>query len=150
MRYSAAGRGVTNLPTTVRGPALFGGATAGAFYVVEVGVFNTTTTAVCVGLAACTAAGTGAGSVTPYTEDDPTAPAAGQTVFTSQSGNSTVAGQPRQASLGAAIGSGVIWTFGGRGLGDRRGDRQRGDHQLPHRHRPVPRLLLRVRRLTPA
>jgi hypothetical protein len=115
-RFSAAGRGVTNLPTAVRGPALFAGATTGAFWVREVGIFNTTTSAVAVGLAVCTAQGTGAGGLTEFQEDDPSAPATGETAFTSQSTDSTVSATIRQASLGAAIGSGVIWTFGERGL----------------------------------
>ena len=115
-RYSAAGRGVTNLPTAVRGPALFASAAGGAFVVREVGVFNTTTSAVAVGLAVCTAQGTGAGGLTEYAEDDASAPAADETAFTSQSADSTVTATIRQASLGAAIGSGVIWTFGDRGL----------------------------------
>lgn len=115
-RISAAGRGVTNLPTAVRGPALFGSASGGSFWVREVGVFNTTTSAVCVGLAVCTAQGTGAGGLTEYQEDDATAAAPAETAFSSQSTDSTVAATIRQASLGAAIGSGVIWTFGERGL----------------------------------
>lgn len=115
-RIAAAGRGVTNLPTPVRGPGVFGSAAGGSFWVVEVGVFNTTATAVCVGLAVCTATGTQAGSLTEYVEDDSTAPAPSEVAFTSQSTDSTVAATIRQASLGAAIGSGVIWTFGGRGV----------------------------------
>jgi hypothetical protein len=115
-RYTAAGRGVTNLPTTVRGPALFASAAGGRFVVQEVGVFNTTTSAVAVGVAVCSAQGTGAGGLTEYCEDDPSAPAADETAFTSQSADSTVVAQVRQASLGAAIGSGVIWTFPERGL----------------------------------
>lgn len=115
-RYSAAGRGVTNLPTTTTGPALFASAAGGKFVVREVGVSNTTTSAVAVGLAICTAQGTGVGGLTEYCEDDASAPAASETAFTSQSTASTVAAQIRQFSLGAAIGSGVIWTFGERGL----------------------------------
>lgn len=115
-RVSAAGRGVTNLPTAVRGPGVFAGASGGSFWLREVGVFNTTTSAVCVGLAVCTATGTQAGGLTEYQEDDATAPAPAETAFTSQSSDSTVAATIRQCSLGAAIGSGIIWTFGERGL----------------------------------
>jgi len=116
MRISAAGRTVTNLPTAARGPGVFAGATGGAFRLIEVGVFNTTANAVAVGLAVCTATGTQAGTLTEYVEDDPSAAAAAEGAFTSQSSDSTVAATIRQASLGAAIGSGIIWTFGDTGL----------------------------------
>lgn len=116
MRFSAAGRGVTNLPTSVRGPALFAGAASGSFYLREVGVFNTTATAVAVGLVVCSAQGTGAGALTEYQEDDFLAAAPGETAFTSQSTDSTAVATIRQASLAAAIGAGVIWTFGDRGV----------------------------------
>lgn len=116
MRISAASRTVTNLPTATAGPGVFAGASGGAFRLREVGVFNTTTTAVAVGLAVCTATGTQVDGLTEYVEDDPSAPAAAETAFKSQSTASTVAAQIRQASLGAAIGSGVIWTFGEAGL----------------------------------
>jgi hypothetical protein len=109
---SAAGRTATNLPTATAGPGVFAGATSGKFWIREVGVYNTTTTAVCVGLAACTATGTQAGALTEYQTDDPSAPVPSETAFTSQSTASTVAAQVRQASLGAAIGSGMVWTFG--------------------------------------
>ena len=110
-RFSGAGRTVTNLPTAARGPGVFGSATGGQWYLREVGVFNTTTTAVAVGLAVCTATGTQAGTVTEYQTDDPTAAAPAEVCFLSQSTDSTVAAVIRQASLGAAIGSGIIWTF---------------------------------------
>lgn len=109
---SAAGRTATNLPTAARGPGVFAGATSGKAWVREIGVTNTTTTAVCVGVAVCTASGTQAGALTEYQTDDPSAPAPSETAFTSQSTDSTVAAQIRQASLGAAIGSGIVFTFG--------------------------------------
>lgn len=116
MRISAASRTVTNLPTAARGPGVFAGATDGAFRLREVGVFNTTTTAVNVGLAVCTATGTQVDGLTEYVLDDPSAPAPAETAFKSQSSDSTVAAVIRQASLGAAIGSGLIWTFGDAGV----------------------------------
>jgi hypothetical protein len=117
MRISAASRTVTNLPTAARGPGVFAGATGGAFRLREVGVFNTSTTAVNVGLAVCTATGTQVDGLTEYILDDPSngnAPA--ETAFKSQSSDSTVAAVIRQASLGAAVGSGLIWTFGDAGV----------------------------------
>lgn len=110
-RFSGAGRTVTNLPTATAGPGVFGSATGGQWYLREVGIWNTTVTAVCVGIAVCTATGTQAGAVTEYQTDDPTAAAPSEAMFLSQSTASTVAAQIRQGSLGAAIGSGVIWRF---------------------------------------
>lgn len=112
-RCSAAGRTVTNLPTAARGPGVFAAA-AHAIRIREVGVFNTTTTAFAAAVLACTATGTQVGALTEVCEDDPGYTPAG-TAFTSQSADST--GTPiRQASIGAAIGAGVIWTFGDNGL----------------------------------
>ena len=113
MRVYAAGRGVTNLPTAARGPSVY--AIAGRpIYILEVGVFNTTTTAFAAALGRATAAGTTAGAVTEQAEDSEYTPVA--TAFTSHSADATIAGLYAQASIGAAIGAGVIWTFGGKGL----------------------------------
>ena len=109
-RFSAAGRTVTNLPTAARGPGVFGSATGGQWYLREVGVFNTTATAVAVGLLQCTVTGTQVGTLTEVRTDDPSAAAPDEGAFTSQSSDSTGT-IIRQASLGAAIGSGIIWTF---------------------------------------
>lgn len=113
-RCGAAGRGVTNLPTAARGPNLYCSADGG-LRLREVGVFNTTTTAFCVGVGIATALGTVAGALTEYCEDDN-----GHTVLgianTSQSADGTVASVVRQATVGAAAGAGVIFTFGENGL----------------------------------
>jgi hypothetical protein len=81
----------------------------------EVGVFNTTTTAFCVGVGIATALGTVAGAATEYCEDD-----SGHTVLgivnTSHSADGTVAAVVRQATVGAAAGAGVIFTFGENGI----------------------------------
>jgi hypothetical protein len=79
-----------------------------------VGVFNTTTTACTAAAARATGAGTQAGAVTEMSEDEGITPVA--TAFTSQSADATIAAIATQASLGAAIGAGVIWTFGGKGI----------------------------------
>lgn len=113
-RCGAAGRGVTNLPTTVRGPNLYCSANDG-LTVREIGVFNTTTTAFCVGVGVATAIGTPAGAVTEYCESN-----ASHTVLgicnTSHSADATIGGVVRQATVGAAAGAGVIFTFGENGL----------------------------------
>jgi hypothetical protein len=81
----------------------------------EVGVFNTTATAVCIALRRFTVAGTGgAGMSEVYETDNVQTPVA--TVSDTDTGGPTfVAGALRIATLGAAIGSGVIWTFSGEG-----------------------------------
>jgi hypothetical protein len=107
-----ASRTVTNLPTATAGPGVFAGATTGKFWVREVKVFNTTSTAVCVGVAVCTATGTQVGGLTEYQIDDASAPAPSETAFTSMSSAATVAAQIEQATLGAAAGSGIIFTWG--------------------------------------
>ena len=113
MRCYGAGRGVTNLPTSVRGPNLYGIASR-PIYLVETGIFNTTTSAFAVAVVRASAAGTPAGAVTETSEDSEVTPVG--VVNTSHSADATVGGPFNQASIGAAIGAGVIWTYGGRGL----------------------------------
>lgn len=110
--FEVGSRTVTNLPTTLRGPGLFAGATSGKFWLLEVGIFNTTTTAVAAGLVVCSATGTQVDGLTEYQIDDASAPAPSETAFKSQSSDSTAVATIRQASLGAAIGSGLVWTWG--------------------------------------
>lgn len=105
---AAAGRSVTNLPTTLRGPNLYCPAGKG-IWVKEVGVFNTTATGVAVALLLATTLGTQAEALTEVCVEDASYTPVGLAAA-SQTGNA--AGTSiRQASLGAAIGSGVIWTF---------------------------------------
>ena len=113
MRAYGGGRGVTDLPTTVRGPAVAAAASR-PINLVEVGVFNTTTTAFAVALVRFTAAGTPSGAATEVSADEGITPVA--TVSLGNSGTATVGGPFSQASIGAAIGAGVIWTYGGSGL----------------------------------
>jgi hypothetical protein len=82
--------------------------------VVEIGVFNTTVTAVAVAVVRLSSGtGTKGAAVTPIYEDD-TAQVVLATVANTHTVTPTTISSPlRQATLGAAIGSGVIWTFGG-------------------------------------
>jgi hypothetical protein len=112
MRAYGAGRG-SAASTAARGPAVFGIASR-PIYLLECGVFNTTASAVAVALSKATAAGTTTGTVTEVSEDPEVTPVA--VVTTGHSADATVTGPYVQASLGAAIGAGVIWTFGGKGL----------------------------------
>jgi len=82
----------------------------------EVGCFNTTATAVEVKLTRLTATGTqGAGLV--EARHHPKKPPALCTAFTTHTADATLGDDlGYRAALGAAIGSGVIWTFGDDGI----------------------------------
>lgn len=84
--------------------------------IVEVGLFNTTATACNVGLQRLTTTGTQGTGVTVTREDNPDqAPVA--TPFNGHTVGPTItAGLIRNADLGAAVGAGIIWTFGAKGL----------------------------------
>ena len=111
----AAGDRTSAVCTTLRGPSVYATASSGALWLLEVGVFNTTTTAVAVGLSPATAAGTVGAGLTEVCEEDTSYAILG-TAFNTHTVDATLTGEVRQDSLGASIGSGVIWTFGGRGL----------------------------------
>lgn len=84
--------------------------------IVEVGLFNSSSTAVNVALQRLTTTGTQGTGITVTREDDPDqVPLA--TPFNGHTAGPTItAGLIRNADLGAAVGSGVIWTFGPKGL----------------------------------
>lgn len=82
----------------------------------EVGVFNTTTTAVSVRLVRLTAQGTPGAGLTEAPHND-RAVAASSTTFTTHSADATVGNDlGYRAILGAAAGAGIIWTFGDSGV----------------------------------
>jgi hypothetical protein len=84
-------------------------------YVLECGVFNTTVTATNVALARLTTAGTPGAGFTELSEDPDITPVA--TLFDSHTSTGpTIAGAIVRGDLGAAIGAGIIWTFGGKGI----------------------------------
>jgi hypothetical protein len=110
--YRTTGVGSATLPTT----SIYSLAT-GDVWLVEIGIFNTTVTQFQISLARLTSAGTqgaAAGAVT-YEEGatNLTAKWAAVQAHTVLPG---LGAEVRRASIGASIGSGVIWTFGGRGL----------------------------------
>ena len=85
-------------------------------FLTEVGVFNTTTTAYGIRIARITAVGTPG---TGLTEEEYWGPgeAPAMTAFDTWSGAATIsAASLRNAAIGAAIGAGVIFTFGGDGV----------------------------------
>ncbi len=107
----------TNAPTsTLPGASIY--ATANRpFYVLEIGVFNTTAVACTASVGRFTTAGTPGTGLTELAED-PDLTTLGVTGFQSHTSTPpTLAGEYVRAQLGAAVGAGVIWTFGGKGLG---------------------------------
>ena len=113
MRCYAAARTVTTVPGATAGPQLEA-STAHPFYLLECGVFNTTTTAFNVSLNRYTVGGTAGAAITEVAEDDTFTPLTTATGVNSTA--STVGGPFTMAEIGAAIGAGVIWTFGDTGL----------------------------------
>jgi hypothetical protein len=82
---------------------------------VQVSVFNSTATACAVALRRVTAAGTSGATQSVVYESDSAQTALATPKDTWTVAPTFVAGNIEAASLGAAIGSGVIWTFGGGG-----------------------------------
>jgi len=79
--------------------------------IVEIGIFNTTATAVDIALCRVSTAGTPGSNATTLTETEGSASATAilKGTYTSTAPTTTIAG--RRAQLGAAIGSGIVWTF---------------------------------------
>jgi hypothetical protein len=112
-RCAAADR-TSAVCTSTRGPSVY--ATTGIKpRIREIGVFNTTNTAVAVAVCRASATGTqGAGLTEVCLDDDAHTVIA--TAFNTHTASATVGGAVRQATLGAAVGAGVIFTFGEDGL----------------------------------
>lgn len=81
----------------------------------EAGAFNTTNTACDILLVRATSAGTQGTALVEAKYDD-TSVAPSSTGFNSHSADAALVDHGYRASLGAAIGAGVIWTFGDTGL----------------------------------
>jgi hypothetical protein len=107
-RCSVGGR-MSAIATATNGPSVY--ATTGVKpRIREIGVFNTTTTASSVGVARATTTGTRGAALTAVNESDDS-----HAVIATGANTHTVAptvALSRQASIGAAIGAGVIFTFG--------------------------------------
>lgn len=115
-RYSSAARTTNGGSTTLPAAGLVPGAN-NDIYVTEIGVFNTAAVACNVAIRRITTAGTAgsAFSTIPYDADTTTATAAFKDSYSS-TGPTITAGSIRYASLAGAVGAGVIFTFGGKGL----------------------------------
>ena len=110
--YRTTGAGSATLPAT----SIYSLGT-GDLWLVEVGITNTTVNAYQVTLARLTAAGTqgaAAGAVT-Y-EEGATNQTAKWAAVQAHTAGTPLGAEVRRASIGASVGSGVIFTFGGRGL----------------------------------
>jgi len=114
MKVSVAGRS-TVAGTTVRAIAsVFSISTKGG-RMREVGVFNTTSSAVAVSLVRFTnATGVGAGLTEVSWDLDDGVPQC--TAFAGHTADGAVGSPIRQATLGGVVGSGIIWTFGDSGF----------------------------------
>jgi hypothetical protein len=113
-RYSIAGRS-TVIGTTLRGMASLFAVASRTGKIREVGVFNSTATAVAVALCRFTNA-TGVGAALTEVVYDEGSPAPQMTGFAGHTADGAVGANFRYATLGAAIGSGIIWTFGDTGI----------------------------------
>lgn len=113
-RYSAAARttaGSATLPIM----SLYNSATVNAA-IVEVQIFNTTAVAVSLKLIRVSTTGTQGAALTEVSHEAVAATASCQAFNTHSVAPTLVTGDIMVATLGAAIGSGVIWTFGAHGL----------------------------------
>lgn len=80
--------------------------------IVEVGLFNTTSTSMVAALVRLTTAGTQGAGLTEVPEEDSSRVAVA-TGFAGHTAGPTIGGEIRRGSIGAAVGAGVIWTFSG-------------------------------------
>jgi hypothetical protein len=113
-RFSIAGRS-TVAGTTLRAIASLFAVASRTAKLREVGVFNTTSTALAVSLVRFTNA-TGVGAGLTEVAYDEAGPAPNCTGFAGHTADGAVGSAIRQASLPAAVGGGVIWTFGDTGI----------------------------------
>lgn len=110
--YRTTGAGSATLPAT----SIYSLGT-GDLWLVEVGITTTTTTAFQVSLARLTAAGTQGAAAGAWTyEEGATNLTAKVAAVQAHTAGTPLGAEVRRASIGASVGSGVIFTFGGRGL----------------------------------
>lgn len=109
-RFAISGR-MAAVPTAARGPSVYA-TTLIRPQIREIGIFNTTSVACAIGVGRASAVGTKGAAITPVPESDfvRVAVATGAQTHTADATINAVL--DKQASLGAAIGSGVIWTWG--------------------------------------
>jgi hypothetical protein len=109
------GERASAVATTTRGPSLYAVANR-PFYLVEAGVFNTTDTEFAANIQRLSATGT-QGAVLTEIMADADAVTVATTAFNTHTANATaVGGEFARATIGAAKGAGIIWTFGKNGI----------------------------------
>lgn len=113
-RYSA-GALTTAGSTTLPQLSLYSAAAVGA-KVREIGAFNTTNTACAIALKRFTTAGTQGTGLTEAPHDPDSVAASCTAVNTHSVAPTLGADLGYRTSLGAAIGAGIIWTFGDQGI----------------------------------
>lgn len=106
--YSVAGR-TSAVPTAARGPSVYA-TTAVKPQIRQIGVFNTTAVACAVAVCRASATGTQGAGLTEVCESDDVHVAV-TTGFNTHTADATVGAAIRQATLGAVVGSGVVFTF---------------------------------------
>jgi hypothetical protein len=110
--YRTTGVGSATLPST----SIYSLGT-GDVWLVEVGITNTAAVAFELSLARLTAAGTQGAAAGAWTyEEGATNLTAKVSAVQAHSAGTPLGAEVRRTSIGASIGSGVIFTFGGRGL----------------------------------
>jgi hypothetical protein len=109
--YRTSGAGSATLPMA----SLYAQANT-PLWVVEVGITNTTAVLLEVTLQRLSSTGTQGTAQTVIYEENDTITVKGDPRQTHSVLPTLVAGEVRRASIGASVGSGVIFTFGGRGL----------------------------------
>jgi hypothetical protein len=119
-RYSCAARSSgAGARTSATAGKPFGSIFAAAnndIYIVEVGVYNTTTTAFNFTIQRATAQGTAGSAVATY-KWDPDTTAATATPYDLHTADATLtSGYYVCATIGAAAGAGGVWTFGNKGI----------------------------------
>jgi len=109
MAHASVANRTDAVPTSLKGPSLYATAAVRP-QILEIGVWNTTAVACAVAVVRATATGTQGTALTEVCTSDDSATVVA-TAFNTHSVNATVGSAIRQASLGAAVGSGVIWTW---------------------------------------
>lgn len=114
MARGHAGGRASAVSTAARGPSLYAIANR-PFWVVEVGVYNTTDTEFVAALQRATATGTQGAAIQARAEDADITPAI--TPFNTHTADATITtGEFGRATIGAAKGAGMVWTFGKNGV----------------------------------
>ena len=113
-RFSAGG--LTTAGSTTLPIAALVGATTVRPHIYEIGIFNTTATAVALKLVRMSTAGTPGATLTSANVSDPEGPPSIALLKNTYSVTATMTDLGFRCQLGAAIGSGFVFTFGAEGI----------------------------------